>query len=393
MSTTGYNLGNFNQTHSTQSRQSQRSNNGLGKNQQSQSQKKINNVNALTQKNQSAAQLPTIQKIDPKQAPIHVVEGGLSDRIEKTNNTKNNKVAFDERNKNETVQSMNPMTQTELARKTNYSVYDIESVYDDVRRSYINNPKITHDPEAEYYETVRRLDVCGHCWAAQRKYCTHAFKLREKGPGNTLYQKDYVAHPIQKGPVMKNDFYTTFNIEEPMDLATTMKNDYKDWKAGAPPRAHIGNKSAASGVPFGGRSGYKTEYINWGAMPVNLEKAPHNITTIKDLPFNSKSAYQENFGAPDSCEQARPVDRDLWNKNKKSPLSTGIPFLGQTTTAQTYKPYKVAGVPMFLAKDEYEPTEAYPDQFRSTYDQEYTAHSKWKCPAKIFMETHPHPKG
>jgi len=46
----------------------------------------------------------------------------------------------------------------------------------------------------------------------------------QKNPGQTLYQKDYVEHPLQgKGPVVKNDFYGTFHVEEPMDLTTTMR--------------------------------------------------------------------------------------------------------------------------------------------------------------------------
>lgn len=66
------------------------------------------------------------------------------------------------------------------------------------------------------------LDECGNCWAGQQKYYTSPFQLMEKGPAPTLYQKDFVKHPIEKAPKIKNDFYTTFNIEEPIDFGTTM---------------------------------------------------------------------------------------------------------------------------------------------------------------------------
>jgi len=46
----------------------------------------------------------------------------------------------------------------------------------------------------------------------------------QKNPIQTLYQKDYIKHPLEgKQPKVNNDFYGTFNIEEPMDLTTTMR--------------------------------------------------------------------------------------------------------------------------------------------------------------------------
>jgi len=279
--------------------------------------------------------------------------------------------------------------------KTSYLLkLDPQAVHEDLLRSYAMNPYVTVNDEVEFFEIIRRLDMCGHCWCGQQKYYTAPFKLKQKGPGTTLYQKDYVKHPLEtNGPKVKNDFYGTFNIQEPMDFGTTMRNDYKPWNAEAPKRATMGGKTGASGIPFGGRSGYKAEYIDWGAMPVNYEKAPHNITVIKEMPLGGKTAYQENFGHPGATDRAKPVDKDLWkHKTGKSPLSPGIPFLGETTHNKTYKPFKVGGAPMFPIMDEYEPTEAYPDQFRSTYTQEYTAPQKWKCPARIFIDRHPHPR-
>jgi hypothetical protein len=362
MSANQVNLANFNKG---MSRQSNRSTASPGSKKQ--------NENSKTQLVNAAKN--TLASPHKETGPIQVVEGALNQRNDQT-------IAQD-------------LSKTDAARRTkNYTAYDVDAVHDDVKQSYVANPNIPHDEEAEYYETVRRLDVCGHCWTDQRKYCTQAFKLREKGPGNTLYQKDFVKHPLNgKAPVVKNDFYSTFNIAEPMDLNTTHKKDYKPYEVEAPQRATMAAKNSASGIPFGGKSGYKVDYINWGNMPVNFEKAPHNITIVKDLPFMGKTAYMENFSQPNACEQAKPVDRDLWNTKKKSPLSTGIPFLGQTTTANTYKPYKVEGAPMFTLKEEYEPTESYPNQFKSTYDQDFVQHDgKLKCPAKVFMETHNHPR-
>lgn len=274
-------------------------------------------------------------------------------------------------------------------RNFNSTNFDTQSIRDEIKKSFLSNPYVKVDDEAEYYETVRRLDVCGSCWTGQQKYYSNPFKLKQKTPGVTLYQKDFVKHPLDgKDPVLKNDFYTTFHADEPMDFGTTMKNDYKPWNAAPPKRANGDNKSGASGIPFGGRSGYKGDYINWGPIPVNLEKAPNTVNVIKELPFMSKTSYNNDFGDMGPTEMTRPMNK----KNAKSPLAPNIPFLGETTHGKTYKPFKVSGAPLFPNGEEYEPTEAYPDQYRSLYNQDFDAPPKSKCPAKIFMESHAHPR-
>jgi len=270
--------------------------------------------------------------------------------------------------------------------KDGHTGHHAEVVRENMKKAFLSNPNLKPDEEAEYYETVRRLDECGTCWAGQQKYYTSPYKLMEKGPGVSLYQKDYIPHPIEAAPKIKNDFYGTFNSEEPIDFATTMANDYKAWKPEK--NAPFNNeKGLSSGIPFGGRSGYKAEYIDWGRMPVDYEKAPNSKTVISELPFVGKSAYQENYNG-NPADGAKPLKKT----DNRSPLSPGIPFLGRTTHNSTYKPYKVGGAPMFSAKEEYEPTEAYPNQYSTLYRQDYTKPDKYKCPAKIFMDTHPHPK-
>jgi len=261
-----------------------------------------------------------------------------------------------------------------------------DTIRENMKKAFDCNPYLKPDDEAEYYETIRRLDECGTCWAGQQKYYTSPFKLMQKGPGATLYQKDFVKHPIEKAPKIKNDFYGTFNIEEPIDFGTTMQQDYKAWK---PEKTQPFNteKGLTSGIPFAGRSGYKAEYIDWGRMPVDYEKAPNSKTVISELPFVGKSAYQENFGH-NPTDPAQPMKKT----DNRSPLSPGIPFLGRTTHNSTYKPYKVQGAPMFSPQEEYEPTEAYPNQYNTLYRQDYAKPNQHKCPAKIYMETHTHPK-
>ena len=75
-------------------------------------------------------------------------------------------------------------------------------------------------------------------------------------------------------------------------------------------------------------------------------KAPQNKTIIPELPFISATTYGTSFAKPDATAQLKPVDRDLWKKNK-SPFASAIPFLGESTNAGTYKPFKVTAAPNF----------------------------------------------
>jgi len=175
---------------------------------------------------------------------------------------------------------------------------------------------------------------------------------------------------------------------EPMDFGTTMKNDYKPWPTNPVKKETMNWRPATSGIPFAGSSNYKTEYANWGANKMAYEKAPQQLTTIKELPFNGKTTYGDNYGMPDATCQLRPADK----KSGKSPITTGIPFLGETTHANTYKPFKVAQVPSFAPEQDYEPTQTLPEHMRSLYSKDFTAPKQWKCPAAIFIETNPHPK-
>jgi len=285
---------------------------------------------------------------------------------------------------------------TDLSAKNGVtqSMYDSQLLKEAMQKEFCDHPYINYDNDAEYYDAVRRLDYCGKCWAAQQKYYTSPFKIKHKGPGQSLYQRDYVKHPLEdQGPVLKNDFYTTWNNNEPMDFGTTMRNDYKPWKTGPVKKETMNFRPATTGIPFGGKSNYRSEYVNWGANVTAYEKPLQGTTIIPELPFMSKTTYRDNFSTPDGMGQLKPKDKDLWKqKNNKSPITTGLPFMGETTHAATYKPFKVDNHPVFEEAEEYEPTQALPDHQKSLYAKDFGAKPNWKCPAVIFMENHPHPK-
>jgi hypothetical protein len=198
-----------------------------------------------------------------------------------------------------------------------------------------------------------------------------ASKLQYKPPTGSIYSKDFKKHPLDpKPPKMDNDPFATFRAEQPIDFKTTMRNDYPDWKQGPPPRHHIDLwKVGHTGIPFGGRSGYKAEYLNWGQNASAIEKPVQPKTVIAELPFLGKSTYAQNFTAPEQMAQAGKIDHNIFGK--KSPLSPAVPFLGETTTGRTYQPYKVASLKNIPKKDTYEKVEAYPGQFNTTYGADF----------------------
>ena len=49
---------------------------------------------------------------------------------------------------------------------------------------------------------------------------------RVKGPGKSVYTKDYVKHPLEENRDMKNDLWSTFQTSEPIDFGTTMRVAY-----------------------------------------------------------------------------------------------------------------------------------------------------------------------
>jgi hypothetical protein len=198
-----------------------------------------------------------------------------------------------------------------------------------------------------------------------------ASKLQYKPPVGSVYSRDFKKHPLDpKPPKMNNDPWATFRAEQPIDFGTTMRSDYKDWKQGPPPRNYIDLWKASSyNVPFGGRSGYKAEYLNWGQNASAIEKPVAPKTVIAELPFIGKSTYAQNFTAPETLIQAGKIDHNLFGK--KSPLSPEVPFLAETTTGRTYQPYKVAGLQNVVKKEGYEKVEAYPGQFNTTYGSDF----------------------
>ena len=142
-------------------------------------------------------------------------------------------------------------------------------------------------------------------------------------------------------PLLKGNFFDSYYNNQPIDLMTTHKHDYK-----TPPLSSqlepIKAKDTTNFLPFDGYSSYRMTYLNWGSNPSSTLKPPFHPTIIKDLPFISRTMYRDNFqGKP--TEKNADEDKLLNNARYgtfRSPLSPDFPFIGESASNAAYKPFK-----------------------------------------------------
>jgi len=187
----------------------------------------------------------------------------------------------------------------------------------------------------------------------------------------SVYKIDYVRHPLdKKPPKVDNGLWSTFRVEQPIDFNTTNRLDFVDHKRGAPERNYIDLwKARENKIPFGGRSSYKGEYLNWGQNPAALERPVAPKTVIAELPFVGKSLYAEDYAEPKNVTKVYKIDHNLFGK--KSPLSPNVPLLAETTSGRTYGPFKVHSSVSVKQKQAAESVAAYPGQFSTTYGSDF----------------------
>mmetsp|Transcript_14475 Transcript_14475/g.12277 ORF Transcript_14475/g.12277 Transcript_14475/m.12277 type:complete len:160 (-) Transcript_14475:201-680(-) len=142
-------------------------------------------------------------------------------------------------------------------------------------------------------------------------------------------------------------------------------------------------RPATSGIPFGARSSYRQEFVNWGGNLTALDKPKQPKTVISDLPFIGKTTNRESF-KPGMGERAEKVDNKLWGK---SPLYPSIPFLGESVSMKTYKPFKVGPVNPneHKPKDDPQPGKSFNAQYRTEYQDGFIKHPDQMNPREFLI--------
>jgi hypothetical protein len=231
----------------------------------------------------------------------------------------------------------------------------------------------SHEGESNNNTSTKKKTCCAGRWKPffkeERDEPTMA--MRTKGPGKTLYQKDYIKHPLNATRDMKNDLWTTFQNSEPMDFTTTMRNDFVAKKITHPVQS-MAARPVTTHVPFGGKSSYRREYVDWKGNQAMMTMPVQPSTVVSNLPFLKRTTMRDDYQKPykedDLNDQLRAV-----NKQKKdSSIFPVMPLLGETTYQKHYKGFKVGALPADQRpqKDIYGNT-AYPGQYESLAQAEY----------------------
>jgi len=250
------------------------------------------------------------------------------------------------------------------------------------------------DGNTEYFNHISGLCLCGKCKCGKHK-CKHAhLKQKVKGTGSSMYAKDF-QHPGSNARPKNEtkDLQSTFKSNAPLDGMSTHKHDYPPWNE--KPAEMIKEGRTVHSVPFAGKTNYRTDYPNWGVNAANMQRPLIAKTVIGELPFHGDTTYGKEFAFPAGDEHGdqnpyRSPQKPIKPANNKSPLSPGIPFLGETAHMKDFKPFKVGKGEFARKNEDYQPTESLPNQYVSHYNHHFVKPPGEDCPAKVHLDKHRH---
>lgn len=182
--------------------------------------------------------------------------------------------------------------------------------------------------------------------------------LRVGSVKNSIYRKDYVEHDMS-GTGYRLPFpCNSLNYRVPMEMTTTNRTDFnkphiqpgnaefdEDFYKTQPARRRGPNDGVEHiKAPFPGGSSYKNQYVSWGVGGAKPQLKPINAKTVYDgMKFHGKPS-NSIYGSYDADE----IDpntpfyyKKFGHPTYKNPIGPEIPFLGETSTACQFKPFRV----------------------------------------------------
>lgn len=171
--------------------------------------------------------------------------------------------------------------------------------------------------------------------------------LRSKGPGKSVYQKDYVKLPFDKTKDMNNNLWTTFHANAPMDFGTTMRvSNYlytsrvimcvfyrtitclfpllsRLWVLPSdlqPLTYHSAERQTIKYIYLLENAiimvNLQRQYVDWGGSHSEATVPVQPSTISKDLPFLGRTTYGENYVKPEKEDDFGDQLRNV-NKQKR----------------------------------------------------------------------------
>merc|ERR1712032_241510 len=145
-------------------------------------------------------------------------------------------------------------------------------------------------------------------------------------------------------------------------------------------------------APFPGGSSYRGQYVSWGAGGDNKGGIQPIIsrTVASNMPFHGKATYKDygNYGNDEIDLHSLGLHRKFGKSTYKNPLGPETPFLGETTVASFFKPFKVGKTtagPKLQKVDGAYPT--FQNQYKTIY-KDYSGNQLKKCPARAIEREH-----
>mmetsp|Transcript_14702 Transcript_14702/g.2127 ORF Transcript_14702/g.2127 Transcript_14702/m.2127 type:complete len:125 (-) Transcript_14702:128-502(-) len=118
-------------------------------------------------------------------------------------------------------------------------------------------------------------------------------------------------------------------------------------------------------LPFAGQTSYQNTFVNYPSNPSAMIKPASHSTVIKDMKFNAKSSYSQDFKGEKYNDD--PEIKLMILKNKrgifKSPMNPDFPFLDETSTGFFYQAYKTKKIVPRGNTRKYDPIPSYEGQF------------------------------
>eukprot|EP01017_Pseudomicrothorax_dubius_P012850 TRINITY_DN15467_c0_g1_i1.p1 TRINITY_DN15467_c0_g1~~TRINITY_DN15467_c0_g1_i1.p1 ORF type:complete len:315 (+),score=50.70 TRINITY_DN15467_c0_g1_i1:64-1008(+) len=201
------------------------------------------------------------------------------------------------------VQDGQASTQTP-ARSGNW---DARSAMRSVKKKHYDEAHVDelHNGEREYFDKDMCGFIKGRCICGKCKWPYNPGDKLKYKDFKSLYQKDFIPFKtMQNTPRLDASFYEIRQGRERLDMASTMKTDFKH-----PPQVDTQSMKpdmrTTYDVPLAGTSSYRASFINYGANIPSIAKHSHRKTVVSELPFLNRTTYRDNFFAKSPANEGR----------------------------------------------------------------------------------------
>lgn len=273
----------------------------------------------------------------------------------------------------------------------------------DLSGFYQTLPNLNSSNTKEFASTMQKI-IKGLCTCGTCRLCHLQKQNLGLGPDKlSTYKEDYPEHPLEGTSLlhlMPQRFKKKIGSKTKMPLMSTQKIDFvapgaSHTQSCKPDEISNSNGIQMMGTPFGGRTNYKSDYIDWKQpQPVGIIR-PSNLDRTKfKLPFHGKPTNRV-YGSFPLEDNLKPENgaRKFGKSQYENPLGPSMGFNGITNYKDDYVPFELDDDQLGANcrpkhKDNIANSKKFDGRFTSTY-QDYNGNpmrKKGPCPAKKLLK-------